>query len=230
MIAVESLQPENKVLTSILHTLAEEGYVAIEGEDEEMSETTLHYELINYLFNALKLFLKSRQDVFVASNLRISYDSNHPLKWYAPDVLIAFGIENRERSSYDLKEEKTMPQVIFEIASAQTAGKDAGDKYLDYARLGVEEYYLLDPERSLLPKHLAAYQLQNGVLLPVAVADNRIFSSRLGLEIIDTGDDFRLFNPATNEYLRSPKEIAESEAALARRVAELEALLKQNSK
>lgn len=229
MISVETLQPENKVLTSILHALAEEGYVSIEGEDEEMGETTLHYKLIRYLFTALELFFTARNDVFVASNLRVSYDPEHPLKWYAPDILVAFGIENRERSSYDVQNEKVMPQVIFEIASQQTAARDTGEKYLDYARLGVEEYYLLDPERSLLPKQLVAYQLQNGVLLPVAVSDNRVFSPRLSLEIVDTGDNFRLFNPATEEFLRSTEEIAQSEAALARRVAELEALLKQNS-
>ena len=223
MIAVETLQPENRVLSSILHTLADEGFVAISGEDEEISETTLHHELINYLFNSLKLFLKSREDVFVASNLRISYDANHPLKWFAPDVLVAFEVENHERSSYHLQTGKTMPQVIFEIAGEQTADKDVGEKFLTYAKLGVEEYYLLDPERSILPKQLTAYHRQNGALLPINVAADRVFSPRLGLEIIDTGENFRLFDPNANNFLLSTDE-------LAARVAELEALLQQNSK
>ena len=154
MFSVETLQPENKVLTSILHTLAEEGYVTVTGDEEEMSETTLHYKLIHYLFTALELFFKSREDVFVASNLRISYDPEHPLKWYSPDILVAFGVENRDRSSYNLQAEKIMPQVIFEITSEETADKDLGEKYLTYCRLGVEEYYLLDPERALLPKQI----------------------------------------------------------------------------
>lgn len=230
MITVEKLQPENKVLNTILHTLAEEGYVNIEGEEEEMSETTLHYELILYLFSALKIFLSESKDCFIAANLRISYDPGHPLKWVAPDVLIAFGVEDYPRSSYNLTVEKVMPQVIFEVASEQTADKDLGEKYLTYSKLGVEEYYLLDPERTLIPKQMTVYQRQNGVLLPAAVSENRIFSPRLGLEIVDTGTEFRLFNPATKEFLRTPAEIAASEALLARRVAELEALLKQNSK
>lgn len=230
MISVETLQPENKVLTSILHALAEEGYVVIEGEDEEMSETTLHYELVLYLFTSLKIFFAQRKDCFVAANLRISYDAEKPLKWVAPGVFVAFGTENRQRSSYNLATERIMPQVVFEVASEQTADKDLGEKYLIYSKLGVEEYYLLDPERTLIPKQMTVYQRQNNALLPITISANRVFSPRLGLEIVDTGAEFRLFNPETNEFLRSTVEIAENEAALARRVAELEALLKQKSK
>jgi len=221
MIAVESLQAENRVVKSVLHALAEEGLVTLVGEDEEeLSETTLHFELVNYLFNALKLFFGERENVFVASNLRISYDPQNPLKWFAPDVLVAFETANRERSSYDLKTEVQMPQVIFEISSSQTAYKDMGEKYNVYARLGVEEYYLLDPERNLLPDTLMAYQRKGGKLLPVEIQNGRVFSSRLNLEIVDTGAQFRLFDSKNNDFLRSPEETAA-------RLAELEALLKQ---
>lgn len=233
MIGVETLQPENRVLHSILYTLAREGYVAVEGldgEEEEMSETTLHFALINYFFNALKLFLADQENCFVAANLRISYDEQQPLKWYAPDIFAAFGVEKRERRSYHLATEKVMPQVVFEVASDMTYDADLGKKYADYARLGAEEYYLLDPERSLLPTPLIAYQVRGGRLLPLEIENQRVFSPRLGLEIVDTGETFRLFNRTTNEFLRSTEEIVENEAALARRIRELEALLRhQNS-
>lgn len=113
-----------------------------------------------------------------------------------------------------------MPQVVFEISSSQTAYKDMGEKYNVYARLGVEEYYLLDPERNLLPDTLMAYQRKGGKLLPVEIQNRRVFSPRLNLEIVDTGAQFRLFDSKNNEFLRSPEEIAA-------RLVELEALLKQ---
>ena len=236
MLTVETLQPENKVLTSILHTLAEEGLVTIEGEeDEEIGETTLHYKLIRYLVTALELFLGDKKDVFIAANLRLSYSEKQPLKWYAPDVLVAFGVENKERSSYQLSTEKVMPQVIFEVTSAQTADKDLGEKCLMYARLGVEEYYLLDPERAVLFNPMLAFQHQNGKLSPAILSNNKIFSPRLGLEIGDTGDAFRLYNPETKEFLFSTEEMAnqvlqeKSEIKeLKNRIAELEAVLHQN--
>lgn len=226
MFAIETLQSENRVVSQLLHSLADEGFVNIVNEEEEMSETTLHFALINYLYNALKLFLSDRADCFVAGNLRISYDEKNPLKWYAPDIMIAFGVENRERTSYHLATEKTMPQVIFEVASEQTADRDVGEKYLDYARLGVEEYYLLDPEKNLLPAALIAYQRDNGRLLQAKAQNNRIFSARLGLEIVNTDDGFRLFNPITNETLSTPTQLAQENELLQKRVVELEALLK----
>src|SRR5262249_29784607 len=205
MITIEAQETENRLVSTLLHTLADEGYVTILNEDDEdMGETTLHYQLVNYLLNALKLFLANRVDCFIAANLRLSYDANNPLRWYAPDILIAFGVENHERSSYHLPTEKIMPQVIFEVASEKTAARDVGEKYLEYARLGVEEYCLLDPERAYLPASLIAYQRDNGELLQVKIRNHRVHSPRLGLEIVDTGNDFRLLNPATNELLPSP--------------------------
>lgn len=221
MLEVETLQTENRVVNQILHALADEGFVTIAGEDEEMSETTLHFALINYLYNALKLFLSNSTNCFVASNLRIFYDEKNPLKWYAPDVLVAFGVSGGDRTSYNLATEKTMPQVVFEVASEQTADRDTGEKYLDYARLGVEEYYLLDPERGLLPSALLAFQREDDKLLPIKIANERVFSPRLELEIVNTDSGIRLFDPQAKHYLPSPQEMAQ-------RLAELEASLKKH--
>ncbi len=228
MITVETQETESRLVSTLLHTLADEGYVTIINEDDEdMGESTLHYKLVHYLFTALQLFLAKRSDCFLAANLRLSYDENNPLRWYAPDVLIAFGVENHERSSYHLPTEKVMPQVIFEVASEQTAARDVGENYLDYARLGVEEYYLLDPERTLLPRALIAYQRDDGELMQIKIHNNRIHSPRLGLDIVDTGKDFRLVNPATHEFLQSPAELAQETLKLKEQLAELEASLKK---
>jgi Uma2 family endonuclease len=228
MITVETLETESRLVNTLLHTLAGEGYVNIINEDDEdIGETTLHYQLINYLLNALKIFFINRADCFIAANLRFSYDEQNPLKWYAPDILIAFGVENHARSSYHLPTEKVMPQVIVEAASEKTVGRELGEKYLDYARLGVEEYYLLDPERSILPRPLIAYQRDEGELLQVKIRSNRIFSPHLNLEIVDTGSDFRLFDPENNNYLKAPTELAQEATRLKQQVIELEALLKK---
>lgn len=228
MFTVETIQTENRLVSSLLHTLADEGFVTITNEESEMGETTIHNKLLRYLAECLELFFAERNRVFVAANLNLYYDADNPRKWYAPDVLVAFDVENHERSSYQLADERVMPQVVFEVASGQTYDNDLGKKYADYARLGVEEYYLLDPERAFLPTPLMAYQRQNGELLQAAIKDRRIYSPRLGLEIVDTGETFRLFNPTIGKFLSSTQELAREKAELEARVAELEALLKQN--
>lgn len=227
MFTVETVQTENRVISSILHTLEDEGFVTITNEETEMGETTIHNRLLRYLTDCLELFFAERERIFVAANLNLYYDSNNPRKWYAPDVMVAFDVENRERSSYQLSDERVVPQVIIEVASEQTYDNDLGKKYAEYARLGVEEYYLIDPERAFLPTPLMAYQRTNGELLPITIKDRRIISPRLGLEVVDTGEDFRLFNPATGKFLSSAQELAREKAELEARVAELEALLKQ---
>ncbi|MBC7797676.1 MAG: Uma2 family endonuclease [Pyrinomonadaceae bacterium] len=231
MFEIETRQPTNRVITQLLHNLADEGFVnIINDEDEEMSETTLHFELINVFFNTLKLFFKERENVFVAANLRVTYDIENSLKWFAPDVLVAFGVEKRERRSYYLPHEKVMPQVVFEVASEKTVDVDLGKKYAEYSRLGVEEYYLLDPERTFLPVPFMAFQLQNGKLSPASISDTRIFSPRLELEIVDTNETFRLFDPKTNEFLLSPQELAIQNYELKARIAELEASFTNGNK
>lgn len=227
MFTVETLETDNRIVSTLLHTLENQGFVNIINE-EEMGETTIHNRLLRCLTDCLELFLNQQPQTFVAANLNFYYDSENPLKWYAPDVLVAFGAEKRERSSYRLADEQIVPQVIFEVASQTTYDNDLGKKYAEYARLGVEEYYLLDPERDLLPLPLMAFQRQNESLSPILIQNRRVFSPRLNLEIVDTNQTFRLFNPATNKFLSSAHELAEEKAALEIRIAELETRLKEN--
>ena len=133
----------------------------------------------------------------------VYYEKRNPQKWLAPDVFVCFGVENKLRRVFKTWNEGVFPQVIFEIASETTFENDLGGKRLDYARLGVEEYYLLDPERDYLPSPLMAFRRDTGKLLSVNVENNRVFSPLLNLEIVDTGKSFRLFNPQTKEFLQA---------------------------
>jgi Uma2 family endonuclease len=202
----------------------------------DMGETFLHYELLAYLWNALKVHLQGRTDIFFAANMNLYYEEGNPRVYYTPDLMICFGVENRPRKVYKLWEDGGFPQVVFEIASDRTWKNDISDKYEAYAEMGVEEYYLLDSERIYLPLPLMAYQRANERLKYVPTQNDRIFSPRLGLEIVDTGKEFRLFNPASNEFLKTPLELgAENEQLeseneqLKARLMELESLLKSRS-
>jgi Uma2 family endonuclease len=192
-----------------------------EQREDDMGETSIHITLIANFLNILKLFFKEREDVFLSGNMNLYYEEKNPNKWYAPDLLIAFGVPNHERSSYQVWKENVFPQVIFEIASEQTWDNDVGKKYKDYERFGVEEYYILDPEFAYLPAPMLAFHHQGERLLSVPTFEDKIFSPRLGLEIVRTENNFRLFNPTANEYLRT---LEEAEEELARLRAEIERL------
>ena len=171
--------------------------------EEDMGETSRHIKLILLLFSLLDNYFSQNADVCVAADLIVYFDENNPRKWFAPDVFVCFGVEKKERRTFKTWEEGVFPQVVFEIASDSTFENDLGGKRLNYARLGVEEYYLLDPEREYLPSPLMAFRREAGRLVSADVENNRVFSPMLNLEIVDTGKSFRLFNPNTKEFLQA---------------------------
>ena len=174
--------------------------------EDEMGETAKHYKQIAVLFSLLEAFFAARSDVLVAANMSLYYDEGAPSKWLAPDLMVCFGVSNEPRRVYRAWQEKIFPQVVFEVASEATVENDLGKKYLEYNRLGAEEYYLLDPERAYLPAPFLAYQLDDSRLKAVQIQNNRVFSPRLNLEIVDTNSDFKLFDPTENVFLQSLEE------------------------
>ena len=196
-----------------------------EQREDDTGETSIHAKLINRLVQMLLHFFESRNDVFVSPNMNLYYEKGDPNKWYAPDILIAFGVPNHERSSYNIWKENLAPQVIFEVSSERTWKNDISEKLEVYGQLGVEEYYILDPEFAYLPAPILAFHREEDRLLTVPINEGRIFSPRLGLDIVRTENDFRLFERTTGEFLRTLKEEVErskeSEAEVERLRAEI---------
>ena len=195
--------------------------VIINGE--KVGETTTHYELISDFVKMLKAFLHNRADVLVAANLNVYYDTDNQQKFYAPDILISFGVGNQARTSYKIWEEPHFPQIVFEVASKATAKTDLGEKYFDYDEWNVAEYYLIDAERRHLPAPLIAYQRRDNRLTAVPIENGRVLSALLNLEIVDDSSNFRLFNPTTNGFLKTPLELEYERARIAEEKAEIAA-------
>ena len=184
-----------------------------EEREDDMGETSIHAKLINKLLAMLLHFFDGRDDVFATTNMNLYFESGNPRRWYAPDLLVAFGVPNVERSSYLLWREKIFPQVIVEIASEKTWRNDVDEKLRIYEEKGAEEYYVLDSELAYLPAPLMAFRRQGANLVELSVTDDRIFSPRLGLEIVREGNTFRLFNPRTDEFLLTLEELEGQKSA-----------------
>ena len=179
-----------------------------ESHEDDMGESSIHYKLISYLFYALEIFLAAKNDVFLAANMNLYYDEDDPKKYYIPDVMIAFGISDHNRKVYKIWEEKLFPQVVFEIASESTWKRDISDKVEDYAKLGAEEYYLLDPENLYLPLPLMAYRRdETGRLRLLMTEEDRVSSPLMNLDIVWTENRFRLFDPKNQEFLMTTEEL-----------------------
>ena len=65
-----------------------------------------------------------------------------------PDLMIAFNVDRAgviENSGYSIEEVGNPPEFVLEVASLSTAENDYTVKRVDYAALGVPEYWRFDP-------------------------------------------------------------------------------------
>ncbi|MGI8639580.1 MAG: Uma2 family endonuclease [Pyrinomonadaceae bacterium] len=185
-----------------------------ETDENIMPEGIQHFLLSVHLASTLLTFFASRNDAKVFGNVMLYYEENNPKKVISPDLMVCFGLQKLPHRVYKLWEEKIVPSVVIEFASETTWFNDVSTKLAIYQRLGVKEYYIYDVEYAHLPAALMAYRLDNGVLVEIEVADKRILSPSLGLELVDTGETLRFFNSETNEFLMTMEEMAQKLAEL----------------
>lgn len=193
-----------------------------ESDGEPMAETDIHRNLMAELIAELESYFRDEPDVYVSGNLFIYYVEGNPGKRVAPDVFVVRGVGKHERRVYYLWEEGPAPEVVFEISSRKTWGDDLQRKWLLYARLGVKEYFLFDPEYDYLDEALVGYRLEDGQYTRMEVNDGRLYSETLKLELVDTGKTLRLFNSQTGSFLPTRMEVeqARQQAEEARQQAE----------
>lgn len=176
-----------------------------------MAETGMHRDLMNDLIFELETHFRNQTDVYISGNLLIYYVEGNPGKRVAPDVFLVRGVSKRKRRIYKLWEEGSAPDVIFEISSRQTWRDDLQSKWKLYEQLGVKEYFIFDPEYDYLKDEpLIGYRLESGQYEQLEIKEGRIHSDALGLDLIDTGETLRLFDPQEEKFLQTSKEAAET--------------------
>jgi Uma2 family endonuclease len=196
-----------------------------EMDGKPMAETDVHRDLMSELIRELKHFFQSVPDVYVSGNLLLYYVEGNPKKCVSPDVFVVRGVGKGDRRIYKLWEEGHAPAVVFEISSRQTWGDDLQRKWKLYEQMGVQEYFIFDPEYDYLMEPLVGYRLEEGQYAQLEVAGGRVRSEALALELVDTGVTLRLYDPQTKRFLPTPAEEADALRAEveARQRAEAEA-------
>ena len=220
--------------------------VAVEypsSDGKPMAENDAQRFAILYMIGALKICFAHRKDVYVSGDLLVYYEEGNPRRSVAPDVLVAFGVEDRERPTYKVWEEGKAPDFVLEVASPSTWEDDEGRKAELYERLRVREYWQYDPTGKHLPSRLKGRRLAGGSYEPRPVVESLdgtliLHSETLGLELRAKGREMYFLDPVTGRRLLSHQEenaarrAAESRAereasarqAAEARLAEIEAL------
>jgi Uma2 family endonuclease len=157
-----------------------------------MADNTKQFRLITTIHGNLDWLFRDEELVFVAGDLLWYPIEGNPKYRVAPDVMVAFGRPKGDRGSYkQWQEDNIAPQVVFEILSPGNTEGEMDRKLQIYARCGVEEYYIYDPDRYILK----GYQRSEDLYLERIDEMNGWTSPRLGINFQLNGTELQLTHP-----------------------------------
>ena len=207
-------------------------------EPERVEDGMLQEKPLNYVSRLLWQRYRGREDVFISGAVFVSYDQRNGNARVAPDLFIAFGVPasaiRRNLPNFWLWETGKAPDFALEVASKSTAANDLGHKRRLYERLGIPEYWRLDPSpgAELYGQPLAGDRLVEGRYVPCQLhaADDgsaHSHSELLGLDFYwDEATGFDLLDPSTGRTIDRLVAIEErADAEVARAATERDARL-----
>ena len=157
-----------------------------------MADNTKQFQWITVIKTNLDWLFRDEEQVFVAGDLLWYPVEGNPKYRVAPDVMVVFGRPKGDRGSYkQWQEDNIAPQVVFEILSPGNTEGEMDRKLQTYARCGVEEYYIYDPDRYILK----GYQRSDDFYLDRIEAMNDWTSPRLGINFSLSGDELQITHP-----------------------------------
>jgi len=178
-------------MTTLLKTTQDTLYPETDGLP--LSDNTKQFRLMMTTQGGLDDLFKN-EPVLVVGNLLWYPLQRNPdeVKSTAPDVMVIFGQDKKDRTVYKQWEEGNLgPQVTFEFVSKNNSVQEVEVKKLAfYEKHGVEEYYIHDPEQGTLKGWL-----RQGERLEPIESMNGWVSPRLGIRFELVDGDLRLYYP-----------------------------------
>jgi Uma2 family endonuclease len=118
-----------------------------DSDGKRMADNTKQFDKIVEIKLGLELLFAADEMVFIAGDLLWYPEEGNNRFCLAPDVMVAFGRPKGSRGSYrQWKEDNIAPQVVFEVLSPSNTMTEMLVKHDLYERLGVEEFYICDPD------------------------------------------------------------------------------------
>ena len=183
-------------------------------DGQPMAASDLHLEILIRLLQVLRAYFSEMPEVYVSGDILTYYTEGDPRAVCAPDVLVTFGIGQKQRHTYKVWEEGKVPDFVMEFSSKTTYQNDLTDKMTLYAQLGIPNYLLYDAEALYLPSPLMGFQLVKGVYVPIPPGvDGSIHSDILGLDFHIRERSLEVYDPVSEQWLQTPAETAEAEVA-----------------
>jgi Uma2 family endonuclease len=197
------------------------------SDGQPMAETPEHQQVMIDLILGLRSRYAGVPGAWVAGNFFFCYEEGNPNAHVAPDVMLAEGLQPRERRPNYLLWQEKPPTLVVEVTSRSTRREDTGKKKWLYERVGTAEYVLFDPFGEYLRPRLQGNRLERGRFQPIPLeADGSLRSRTTGLTFRPEDLRLRLVDTATGKPILWHEEteaaLAEARRTLEERVRALE--------
>ena len=185
------------------------------GEDGiPMAASLKHALRMIACFRMLRHWFRSPPDLFVGIDLLVYYERGDHTVSVVPDVFVSLGVSQRDLPNYKVWEEGKPPDVVWEFGPPSSVKGDAGEKKEKYRRMGVREYWLVDPDGEYHGRRLHGFALVNGHYVELSWEERpdgtlAVWSPVLQLEHRCTEGKLRFWDRKTERYLELPEEESE---------------------
>lgn len=212
---------------------------ALERQFQRLGEGNPHNRAKNNIQEVLRdFFSRIGQDAYLASELPVLYPNETV---FAPDFMAVLGVPDPgyddPRMAWIVAEEERGVDLVLEVLHVGNRRKDLIENVLDYARMGIQEYFVFDRAKSQLvgyrlpaaastryePIRSHGAALRSRVLgLDLGLIEGRLRFFFGGAQVPETQELLGRANTLLDALERRAAEEVEARAALERRVSEAE--------
>jgi len=176
-----------------------------------MATNPFHLQWMMRCYLELQHRYRGRRDLYLGCDMLVYYEQGNNRASVAPDVFVSFGVPAGHRASYFVWRDGKPPDVVWEFGSPSTAKGDAGEKKEKYRRMGVREYWLVDPVGGYHDPRVQGFQLVDGAYEQMPWEDGpdgmvAVWSPLLQLEQRFADGRLRFWDRETTRYLELPEE------------------------
>ena len=199
------------------------GFRLPDPPQREPDEMTQYDQLFKYGYShALAVHLGNPETTLVeADRWIVARPEFNKARARRPDLLVAFGVDPevyRRSNGYIVSEQGKPPDFVLEVASESTGAMDVGAKRVDYARLGIPEYWRFDETGEYHGARLAGDRLVEGRYEPIpieTVSDGVLqgYSPALNLYLRWEDGALVFYDPATGRPIASLEDERQARAA-----------------
>ena len=213
-----------------------------ESDGRFLPENPLQAHAIISVRNDLDLHLRHVPNAVLEGNQFIYYRRGDKKKCVAPDVYVLLDHVWKCRSPYRIWIEGRAPDFVLEVISPESEIRNRVDKKALYSELGVQEYFVFQPDEAWPGERLVGYRLWGEQYVelrpdPHSGPERELRSETLGVALRIAGPLLRVRNLETGKDYRSHRDLATvAEEATARaeaaeaELAALKAQLAQSGK